>query len=143
MVRKKSRRRISVCGKDYVWYILAGDRDYWERVANGGCNWAWETPFLHINLRGQNAYTYNTAERSEALRGKQGTELSRRQDKRVLGTIFPAVSPARSDNSQNRFRHHSLGGTRRGRCQNGVRRRSSLLGSCRTVNFFHSVSAIL
>ncbi len=48
MVRKKSRRRLSVCGKDYVWYILAGDRDYWERVANGGCNWAWETPFLHI-----------------------------------------------------------------------------------------------
>ncbi len=48
MVRKKSRRRLSVCGKYYVWYIITGDRDYWEHVANGGCNWAWETPFLHI-----------------------------------------------------------------------------------------------
>lgn len=47
-VRKKSRRKI-VCGnKEYVWYILAGDRDYWMRVAEGEWAWAWETPFLHV-----------------------------------------------------------------------------------------------
>lgn len=47
-VRKKSRRKIVRGGKSYVWYILAGDRDYWMRVANGGSDWAWVTPFLHI-----------------------------------------------------------------------------------------------
>lgn len=47
-VRKKSRRKIVRGGKSYVWYILAGDRDYWMRVENGGSDWAWETPFLHI-----------------------------------------------------------------------------------------------
>ena len=47
-VRKKSRRKIVCDGKNYVWYVLAGDRDYWMRVENGGCGWAWETPFLHI-----------------------------------------------------------------------------------------------
>lgn len=47
-VRKKSRRKIVCGGKNYVWYVLAGDRDYWMRVAEGGSGWAWETPFLHI-----------------------------------------------------------------------------------------------
>lgn len=48
MVRKKSRRKIVRGGKNYVWHVLAGDRDYWMRVENGGCDWAWETPFLHV-----------------------------------------------------------------------------------------------
>lgn len=43
-VRKKHRRRITLRGKKYVWYILAGDRDYWERVELND----WETAFLHI-----------------------------------------------------------------------------------------------
>lgn len=47
-VRSKSRRKIAFGGKKYVWYVLAGDRDYWTRVAEGGSSWAWETPFLHI-----------------------------------------------------------------------------------------------
>lgn len=47
-VRKKSRRKIVCGGKNYVWYVLAGDRDYWTRVAEGGSGWAWETPFLHV-----------------------------------------------------------------------------------------------
>lgn len=47
-VRTKSRRKIVCGGKNYVWYVLAGDRDYWTRVENGGSDWAWETPFLHI-----------------------------------------------------------------------------------------------
>ncbi len=48
MVRTKGRRKIDVQGRRYVWYVLAGDRDYWMRVENGGSDWAWETPFLHI-----------------------------------------------------------------------------------------------
>ena len=44
MVCKKSRRKIVRGGKSYVWYILAGDRDYWTRYYTG----FWETPFLHI-----------------------------------------------------------------------------------------------
>lgn len=47
-VRTKSRRKITCGGKKYVWYVLAGDRDYWSRVENGSFDWAWETPFLHI-----------------------------------------------------------------------------------------------
>lgn len=47
-VRSKSRRKLVCGGKKYVWYVLAGDRDYWTRVAEGGSGWAWETPFLHI-----------------------------------------------------------------------------------------------
>ena len=47
-VRRKSRRKIVCGGKNYVWYVLAGDRDYWMRVEDGGSGWAWETPFLHI-----------------------------------------------------------------------------------------------
>lgn len=43
-VRKKSRRKITCGGQNYVWYVLTGDRDYWERVASNN----WETPFLHI-----------------------------------------------------------------------------------------------
>lgn len=43
-VRKKSRRKLVCGGKSYVWYVLTGDRDYWERVASND----WETPFLHI-----------------------------------------------------------------------------------------------
>lgn len=43
-VRKKSRRKIVRGGKSYVWYILAGDRDYWTHYYTG----FWETPFLHI-----------------------------------------------------------------------------------------------
>lgn len=45
-VRQKSRRRIVCGGREYVWYVLAGDRDYWMRVGEDG--WVWETPFLHI-----------------------------------------------------------------------------------------------
>ncbi len=47
-VRTKSRRKIVCGGKNYVWYILAGDRDYWTRVSEGANDWAWTTPFLHI-----------------------------------------------------------------------------------------------
>lgn len=43
-VRSKSRRKIVRGGKNYVWYVLAGDRDYWTRAASND----WETPFLHI-----------------------------------------------------------------------------------------------
>lgn len=43
-VRKKNRRRIVCNGRSYVWYILTGDRDYWQRVYSND----WETPFLHI-----------------------------------------------------------------------------------------------
>lgn len=43
-VRTKKRRKIVCGGKSYVWYVLAGDRDYWERVSSNN----WETPFLHI-----------------------------------------------------------------------------------------------
>ncbi|MCM1166451.1 MAG: hypothetical protein NC299_02570 [Lachnospiraceae bacterium] len=44
MVRAKGRRRLVVGGRRYVWYVLTGDRDYWERVASND----WNTPFLHI-----------------------------------------------------------------------------------------------
>ena len=46
MVRAKGRRKISVLGRHYVWYVLSGenDRDYWERVSSND----WGTPFLHI-----------------------------------------------------------------------------------------------
>ncbi len=44
MVRKKNRRRILCGGRSYVWYVRAGDRDYWERVERNN----WVTPFLHI-----------------------------------------------------------------------------------------------
>lgn len=47
-VRTKNRRKIVCGGKKYVWYIFAGDRDYWARVAEGRSDWAWTTPFLHI-----------------------------------------------------------------------------------------------
>ncbi|MDE6733549.1 MAG: hypothetical protein K2J77_11825 [Oscillospiraceae bacterium] len=43
-VRKKSRRKLVHGGKSYVWYILAGDRDYWTHYYTN----LWETPFLHI-----------------------------------------------------------------------------------------------
>ncbi len=43
-VRKKCRRKIVCGGKEYVWYVLAGDRDYWERVSLND----WDTAFLHI-----------------------------------------------------------------------------------------------
>lgn len=43
-VRKKSRRKIVCGGRLYVWYVLAGDRDYWERVYTSN----WDTAFLHI-----------------------------------------------------------------------------------------------
>lgn len=43
-VRKRSRRKIVCGGKSYVWYILAGDRDYWTHYYTG----FWTTPFLHI-----------------------------------------------------------------------------------------------
>lgn len=43
-VRKKNRRKIVCGGENYVWYVLTGDRDYWERVLDND----WETPFLHI-----------------------------------------------------------------------------------------------
>ncbi len=43
-VAKKHRRKIVCGGEKYVWYVLTGDRDYWERVASND----WETPFLHI-----------------------------------------------------------------------------------------------
>lgn len=48
MVRTKKRRRIVCGGRNYVWYVLAGDRDYWTRVAEGGSEWAWTTPILHV-----------------------------------------------------------------------------------------------
>lgn len=46
MVRAKGRRKISVLGRNYVWYVISGeyDRDHWERVSSNG----WGTPFLHI-----------------------------------------------------------------------------------------------
>ncbi|MDE7193440.1 MAG: hypothetical protein K2O14_05665 [Oscillospiraceae bacterium] len=44
MVRTKKRRKIVCGGKKYVWYVLAGDRDYFDRVLSN----EWETPFLHI-----------------------------------------------------------------------------------------------
>lgn len=44
MVRTKKRRKIVCGGKNYVWYVLAGDRDYFDRVLSN----EWETPFLHI-----------------------------------------------------------------------------------------------
>lgn len=43
-VLKKNRRRIVCGGENYVWYVRAGDRDYWERVSLND----WETSFLHI-----------------------------------------------------------------------------------------------
>ncbi len=43
-VRRKSRRKIVCGGREYVWYVLAGDRDYWERVSLND----WNTAFLHI-----------------------------------------------------------------------------------------------
>ena len=43
-VRKKSRRKIICGGRRYVWYVLTGDRDYWERVSSDD----WNTAFLHI-----------------------------------------------------------------------------------------------
>ncbi len=43
-VRRKSRRKIVCGGKEYVWYVLAGDRDYWDRCYSND----WENPFLHI-----------------------------------------------------------------------------------------------
>ncbi len=43
-VRRKSRRKIVCGGKEYVWYVLADDRDYWERVSLND----WNTAFLHI-----------------------------------------------------------------------------------------------
>ncbi len=43
-VRKKKRRAIMCGGKKYVWYVLAGDRDYWDHLLGNN----WETPFLHI-----------------------------------------------------------------------------------------------
>ncbi len=43
-VRRKSRRKIVCGGKEYVWYVLTGDRDYWEREDEND----WETAFLHI-----------------------------------------------------------------------------------------------
>lgn len=43
-VAKKHRRKIVCGGEKYVWYVLTGDRDYWERVSLND----WETPFLHI-----------------------------------------------------------------------------------------------
>lgn len=48
MVRTKKRRKIVCGGKNYVWYVLAGERDYWTRVADGGSDWIWVNPFLHI-----------------------------------------------------------------------------------------------
>lgn len=46
MVRAKGRRKISVLGGNYVWYVISGeyDCDYWERVSSNN----WGTPFLHI-----------------------------------------------------------------------------------------------
>lgn len=43
-VRKKARRKIICGGRRYVWYVLTGDRDYWERVSSDD----WNTAFLHI-----------------------------------------------------------------------------------------------
>lgn len=43
-VRRKSRRKIICGGKSYVWYVLAGDRDYWTHYYLND----WETVFLHI-----------------------------------------------------------------------------------------------
>ncbi len=43
-VRKKCRRKIVCGGKKYVWYVLAGDRDYWQREDEND----WESAFLHI-----------------------------------------------------------------------------------------------
>lgn len=43
-VSTKNRRKIICGGKNYVWYVVKGDRDYWERVSSND----WETPFLHI-----------------------------------------------------------------------------------------------
>ena len=43
-VLKKARRKIICGGKSYVWYVLTGDRDYWERVSSDD----WNTAFLHI-----------------------------------------------------------------------------------------------
>ena len=43
-VRKKNRRKITCNGRRYVWYVLKGDRDYWERVSSDD----WNTAFLHI-----------------------------------------------------------------------------------------------
>lgn len=43
-VAKKHRRKIVCGGETYIWYVLNGDRDYWERVSLND----WETPFLHI-----------------------------------------------------------------------------------------------
>lgn len=43
-VAKKHRRKIVCDGREYVWFVLTGDRDYWERVSSND----WETPFLHI-----------------------------------------------------------------------------------------------
>lgn len=40
MVRKKNRRKITCGGRNYVWYVLGGDGDYWDNNR--------ETPFLHI-----------------------------------------------------------------------------------------------
>lgn len=47
-VRAKHRRKITCGGKTYVWFILAGDRDYWQHVEIIDQGGVWETPFLHI-----------------------------------------------------------------------------------------------
>lgn len=44
MVRTKKRRKIVYEGKNYVWYVIAGDDDYWSRVDTMN----YESPFLHI-----------------------------------------------------------------------------------------------
>ena len=43
-VLKKKRRKIICGGEKFLWYVINGDRDYWERVALND----WETAFLHI-----------------------------------------------------------------------------------------------
>ena len=44
MVKTKGRRKIVVQGRRYVWYVLAGDYDYWHRVESNDR----ATPLLHI-----------------------------------------------------------------------------------------------
>ncbi len=43
-VRRKSRRKLVCGGREYVWYVLTGDHDYWQRVYSND----WESAFLHI-----------------------------------------------------------------------------------------------
>jgi len=43
-VHRKSRRKLVCGGKEYVWYVLTGNRDYWQRVYSND----WESAFLHI-----------------------------------------------------------------------------------------------